>query len=394
MTAATHSKFQQLAFTHAAMVAGEATMIVALADSFFFDVDPNGARSKVLGFLLVSFAPFLLIAPMIGPAIDRVRGGRRFMVQAVAASRIVIQLLMIRFIDDIALFPLVFVALVLQKTYTVSKSALVPAVVRTDRELVEANSKLGLIAGLAGVVAVIPAAGLQYTLGPTATLAYGAALFGLALFASFRLPRELVIRPDTPSAASHEAATTSLQLAWVAMLILRASAGFMLFHLAFWFRGQENEKYLLGMAVGLSSLGTMSGNALAPRLRRTLHEERMITLALALPAAAGLIAAVLGGTKAGIMVAVVVNFSAAIGRLSFESIVQRDGPATNRGQAFARFETRFQLGWVIAAVLPVVLEIPGSAGFMLVGVVATAAVLNYVAGVRADDRSERAAPHF
>lgn len=119
----------------------------------------------------------------------------------------------------------------------------------------------------------------------------------------------------------------------------------------------------------------------------------MITLALALPAAAGLIAAVLGGTKAGIMVAVVVNFSAAIGRLSFESIVQRDGPATNRGQAFARFETRFQLGWVIAAVLPVVLEIPGSAGFMLVGVVATAAVLNYVAGVRADDRSERAAPH-
>ena len=392
MTAAQPSKFQQLAFTHAAMVAGEATMVVALADSFFFDVDPNGARSKVLGFLLVSFAPFLLVAPMIGPAIDRVRGGRRFMVQAVAATRIVIQFLMIRFIDDIALFPLVFIALVLQKTYAVSKSALVPAVVRTDRELVEANSKLGLIAGLAGVVAVIPAAALQYTLGPTATLTYGAALFGLALFASFRLPRELVVRPDSPSAASHDAATTSLQLAWVAMLILRALAGFMLFHLAFWFRGQENEKLLLGMAVGLSSLGTMAGNALAPRLRRTLHEERMITLALALPAAAGVIAAVLGGTKAGIMVAVVVSFSAAIGRLSFESIVQRDGPATNRGQAFARFETRFQLGWVIAAVLPVVLEIPGSVGFMLVGVVATAAVLNYVAGVRADDPSRRAVP--
>ena len=71
------SKFQQLAFTHAAMLGGEAAMVVALADSFFFDVDPSGARSKVLGFLLVSFAPFLLIAPFIGPAIDRVRGGRR-----------------------------------------------------------------------------------------------------------------------------------------------------------------------------------------------------------------------------------------------------------------------------------------------------------------------------
>jgi hypothetical protein len=388
-----HSKFQQLAFTHAAMVAGEAAMVVALADSFFFDVDPNGARSKVLGFLLISFAPFLLIAPMIGPMIDRVRGGRRFIVQAVATARIVLQLLMVQFIDDIALFPLVFVALLLQKTYAVSKSALVPAVVRSDRELVEANSKLGLIAGLAGALAVVPAAGLQYTAGAPATLAYGAAWFGVALFASFRLPRELVVRPDIPSAASHDAATTSIQLAWVAMLILRASAGFMLFHLAFWFRGQDDEKLLLALAVGLSSLGTMTGNALAPRLRRTLHEERMITLALGLIAVVGLIAAVLGGTRAGIAVAVVVSFSAAIGRLSFESIVQRDGPETNRGQAFARFETRFQLGWVIAAVLPVVLEIPGSVGFMLVGIVAAAAVVNYVAGVRADESQHQAVPH-
>ena len=71
----------------------------------------------------------------------------------------------------------------------------------TDRELVEANSKLGLIAGLAGAVAVIPAAALQYTVGATATLAYGALLFAVALFASFGLPRELAIRPGVPSAA-------------------------------------------------------------------------------------------------------------------------------------------------------------------------------------------------
>ena len=149
-------------------------MVVALADSFFFDVDPSGARSKVLAFLLVSFTPFLVVAPFIGPVIDRVRGGRRFVVQAVAVARIVVQLLMIRFSDDTALFGLVFVALVLQKTYQVSKSALVPAVVRSDRELVEANSKLGLIAGFAGVVAVVPAALLQTVIGSSATLAYSA----------------------------------------------------------------------------------------------------------------------------------------------------------------------------------------------------------------------------
>lgn len=359
-------------------------MVVALADSFFFDVDPGGARSRVLGFLLVSFAPFLIVAPMIGPAIDRVRGGRRFIVQMAAMTRIVLQLLMIRFADDIVLFPLVFIALVLQKTYAVSKSALVPAVVRSELELVEANSKLGVIAGVAGAIAVAPAAGLQLLVGTRATLAYGAIVFGVALWLSLGLPREQRVRTDRPSAASADVATTGLQLAWVAMLIVRACAGFMLFHLAFWFRGQDGERMLLGFAVGLSSAGTLLGNSLAPRLRRALHEERMLGVALALPAAIGLVAAAVGGPRMGVAVAAVVNFSAAIGRLSFESIVQRDGPAINRGQAFARFETRFQLGWVIAAVIPVLLEIPGGVGFLLVGVVCAAAVFNYATALRAD----------
>jgi hypothetical protein len=265
----------------------------------------------------------------------------------------------------------------------VSKSALVPAVVRSERELVEANSKLGVIAGISGAIAVIPAAGLQVTIGTRATLLYGAVLFGVALVLALGLPQELRVTPDSPSAATPAASTTGLQLAWVAMLILRATAGFMLFHLAFLFRGEPNEKTLIGAAVALSSLGTMVGNSIAPRLRRTLHEERMITVALVLPAVAGLVAAVVGGARMGIAVAVVVNFAAALSRLSFESIVQRDGPATNRGQAFARFETRFQLGWVIAAVLPVLLEKPGSVGYVLVGAVTAAAVVNYRAGLAA-----------
>src|SRR5688572_1128254 len=372
------------------MMGGEAAMIVALADSFFFDVDPSGARSKVLAFLLVSFTPFLVVAPFIGPVIDRVRGGRRFVVQAVAAARIVAQLLMIRFSDDTPLFGLVFVALVLQKTYQVSKSALVPAVVRTDRELVEANSKLGLIAGLAGVVAVLPAALLQAVIGSAATLAYSAALFVVALVSSLRLPRELALRPDAPSAASREALTPSVQLAWAAMVILRAASGFMLFLLAFEFRGRDDGgNVLLGAAILLSSLGTMAGNALAPTIRRSLHEERMVGLALGLPALAGLAAAATGGDRAGIALAFVVGFSAALCRLSFESIVQRDGPAANRGQAFARFETQFQFGWVVAAVLPVLLPMPGRVGYLMVGAVMVAALVSYITGVRTDEAVAR-----
>jgi hypothetical protein len=365
------------------MMGGEAAMVVALADSFFFDVDPSGARSRVLGFLLLSFAPFLLVAPAIGPAIDRVRGGRRMIVQGVAGSRIGLQLLMVQFVDSIVLFPLVFLALVLQKTYTVSKSALVPAVVRSDAELVEANSKLGVIAGVAGAVAVAPAGVLQIVIGSPATLLYSAALFGVALSMALGLPEELRVDDHEPSAATDVQSTVGLQLGWVAMMLLRAGAGFTLFLLAFWFRGEPNEKQLLALAIGLSSLGTMFGNSIAPRLRRTLHEERMLVVALAVPAAFGLGATIVGGPGLGIAVAVAVNFAAAVGRLSFESIVQRDGPHANRGQAFAQFETRFQLAWVIAAVLPVLLDLPAQVGFALLTTVFVAAMANYVIGIRA-----------
>ena len=362
-------------------------MVVALADSFFFDVDPSGARSKVLAFLLVSFAPFLLVAPAIGPTIDRVSGGRRLIVQIVAGSRVVVQLAMIPFANSLALFPLVFLALVLQKTYTVSKSALVPAVVRTDTELVEANSKLGVIAGVAGTVAVLPAGALQLTIGSSATLVYGAVLFAVALGGALRLPRELPVLAGTEEDATDDFDTASLQLAAAAMVLLRASVGFILFHLAFLFRDQDDgSTFLLGLAVGLSSLGALAGNAIAPTLRRRLPEERMVLVALTLPALAGLWAAVVGGAVAGIVVASCANFAAAVGRLSFESLVQRDGPVTNRGQAFAMFETRFQLGWVIAAVVPVLFNLPGRAGFALVGLVMASAVLNYLLAATAARR--------
>ena len=151
------SKFTRLAITHALMMAGDAAMVVALADSFFFSVELNAARTQVLLFLAISFAPFLFVAPLIGPLIDRMAGGRRLVIQVVAVLRAVLLLLMAQDADGLELFPLVFASLVLQKTYAVSKSALVPSTVRSKTELVEANSKLGLLSGLTGVVAVVPA---------------------------------------------------------------------------------------------------------------------------------------------------------------------------------------------------------------------------------------------
>ena len=87
-------------------------------------------------------------------------------------------------------------------------------------------------------------------------------------------------------------------------------------------------------------------------------------------------------SAAGVLLAVAVNFAAAVGRLAFESIVQRDAPQANRGRAFAQFETRFQFAWAIAGLIPVLIVIPGWVGFLVVGLVSAVALVNYVAGTR------------
>ncbi len=170
------------------------------------------------------------------------------------------------------------------------------------------------------------------------------------------------------------------------MIILRACVGFMFFHLAFLLRDNDAGVALFGFGVAMSALGTMAGNAIAPRLRRFLHEETMLIVSLAVTTAAALIAALIAGAAAGIALAVVANFAAAVGRLGFESIVQREAPSANHGRAFARFETKFQFGWAIAGLLPVVIELPGAIGYLIVGLMAGVGLLNYFAAAPARSR--------
>ena len=229
-----YSKFRRLAITHALMMAGDAAMVVALADSLFFSIEPDAARERVLLFLVVSFAPFLLLAPLIGPALDRIAGGRRAAIQIVAACRVGLWLLMVVVIDNLALFPLVFAALVLQKTYVVSKSAIVPSVVRNEAELVEANSKLGLIAGVVGFVAVIPAAIIQLTPADSrGTLIYCGAAVRSGLVASSFLSADVVARTEAGPIEKIQLHSPSVLSGAVVMIVLRGSVGFVLFLIAF-----------------------------------------------------------------------------------------------------------------------------------------------------------------
>lgn len=372
------------------MMGGDAAMVVALADSLFFDIDLTAARTRVMLFLAIGFAPFLFVAPLIGPAIDRVAGGRRFVIQMIAVARAVLLFFMARYIDALALFPLVFANLVLQKAYVVSKSSLVPSTVRSKDELVEANSKLGLISGLTGAVAVIPAAILLKTIGAPATLIYGVLIFCAAFFSATRLPREVVAAHGVDLDESMQLRSASLQNGAIAMTVLRGCVGFTFFHLAFWLRSQDQGTLWFGAVVGVSGLVAMVGNAIAPRLRNRMREETMLVASLVVAALAGVGTAALGGPVGAVILAGALNLVAAVGRLSFESIVQRDAPGANQGRAFAKFETQFQLAWALAAFVAVAIQVSGPVGFLIVGVVAAGTLVNLIVGTsRSDSRRRR-----
>ncbi len=376
----TPSPFRRLARTHAFIAIGDAAMYGAVAGEVL-SLGPDAQRSAVLRYLIVSFAPFVVVAPLIGPTIDRIPGGRRMVVQITAVVRALLYVLMAFHTDDILLYPLVFVALVMQKTYAVSKSALVPSVVRSDDELVEANSKLSLISGLVGALAIGPLLAIGH-FNAASALMIGVVALVLATISARQLPREAIASVPAERAEREELRSAGIVLASAAMMSIRGVIGFLTFHLLFWLR-EDYGLAQFGIAAGASTLGSMGGNIVAPRLRRALREEVMLTIALAVIAGGGMVAALTGGLGTAIAVAFVANFAAAISRLAFDSIVQRDAPDANQGRAFARYETRFQLAWVVAGLPPVFFTLPGQVGFLVVGLVATFAAASYLIGSRA-----------
>lgn len=358
--------FQRLGRVHALMVAGEAIMAVSLADSLFLSISPDAARTKVILFLAMSMAPFAVLAPLIAPFLDKIKGGQRFVVMMVALARAVVMVAMVRYFDSLAIFPLAFAALVLSKTYAISKSALVPGTVKNDDALVEANSRLGQIGGIVGFCAVIPAGILQLA-STEATLLLSAGVFVAAFANATKLPKVAIAEKPVEELEWQELHSPDVLRASRTMMVLRGTTGFMFFHLAFWLREEIAGTVWFAVALGFASLATLTANFVAPNLRGRMKVENMLLMSVIMIAVGGIGSGVSGRFFAGILLAGIVNAAAAIGKLAFEATVQSGAPDANRGRAFARFETSNQLAWVLAGLIPVILTPSGSMGFYMVG---------------------------
>ena len=109
-----------------------------------------------------------------------------------------------------------------------------------------------------------------------------------------------------------------------------------------------------------------------------MSERAMMTVALAITSLTGIITGVIGGITAGIVLIAIANGMGTIGRLAFESIIQREAPDANRARAFVKFETRNQIVWVGSGLVAVVLILPGAVGFAIVGVACAAGSIYFL----------------
>jgi MFS family permease len=382
--------FARLVYAHAVSVAGDACLTVSLAGSLFFQNPAGAAREKVVLYLVLTMAPFAIVAPVLGPMLDRSRGGRRLLVIASALGRAAICLAMAQYVSKAApegllIYPLAFGALVLAKGYAIAKSALVPAVVKDKSELVNANSRLALLSVIAATVGGVPAAGVQHLFGADWSLRMAAVVFAVAAVLAFKIPKAASRGPkDSKDDAIVEAELhqPSILLAGSAMAVLRSSVGFLAFFTAFTLK---DDLVGLGAALAAGAVGGFVGVVAAPIARKSEREEVIVAASLVLPAALTLFGAFLGGAFGFMVAAFAVGIGAAAGRLGFDSLLQRDGPDAVRGRSFARFETRFQLVWVVGGLIGVI-PLAEKLGLFVLAIVLAAAAVSYVGALRASRR--------
>jgi hypothetical protein len=371
--------FIRLIQTHVLSSAGDGLVTVALAGSVFFNDSPTTARTRVALTLILTVAPFAVVAPFLGPAVDRARGGRRLVLLSASAARSLLCLLMASSLDSVALYPVAFLALVCSKTHAVAKSACVPELVEAQSALVRANSILAVGAVLAGFVAAAIGFAVSQLGGADWVLRVGALVFACAAALSLEVGGQgAEDRPAPKSETAKEILSSGVWRAATVMATLRACVGFLAFLIAFDLRRRGASTLWFGLAISAGMVGSSVGNVIAPRLRGHIREEWILVSSAILLCIASIAVTRGTGRLESSLLALILGICAAAAKLAFDSLVQRDAPAAVQGRSFARFEAMFQFVWVAGALVPVVLTITTNQGFWIIAIASAAASTWYL----------------
>ncbi|MBM7807285.1 hypothetical protein JOD57_003122 [Geodermatophilus bullaregiensis] len=383
------SGLTHLLWVNALHMAGDAMVAVSLAGTLFFAATTDAQRGNVALYLLVTMAPFAVVAPVIGPLLDRPQRGRRWALGAASFGRVALALTMAAHFDDWWLYPAALGVLVLSKGHNVLRAAVVPRVLPRAMSLTSANARLsvfGLVtAGVFGGVG----AGLAALAGFAPLLWATAAVFAVTGVMAVRLPRHVDVPtgeqpadvlstgPDPRSGRRRRTVNPHVVLALRATAALRGLGGFLTIFCAFLVQATVADAWdatlALGAIAGAAGAGSVLGTGIGSRLHAA-DPDRVVVWSAGAAAVVTVLAAVFSGLATAAAVAGVAAVANALGKVSLDAIVQREVPESLRASAFARSETVLQLAWVVGGALGIALPPIGWLGFTVAAALLVLAV--------------------
>jgi MFS family permease len=367
------------ALTYATMMsyAVDAAVAVALANTLFFAAATAESKTNVALYLAITVAPFAVVAPVIGPLLDRLQRGRRTALAVSFGGRAVLAVVMAFGYDSWVLYPAALGAMVLSKSFVVLKAAVTPRVLPETITLVTTNSRLTTFGLASGALFGAIAAGFAAVWGSPGALFFTAALGAAGVLLCLRIPAWVEVTEGEVPATLHEAdgdaRTTDIRrrertpMGRAVLVALwgngaaRVLTGFLTLFVAFVVKAQtetESEPtrqlLLIGIVGAAAGLGSFLGNAIGSR-QRFDHSDALILSVVGIAATAAAFAAFLPGIGTAAVTALVAATCSALAKVALDAVVQRDLPERSRASAFGRSETVLQLAWVTGGTLGVLL---------------------------------------
>ncbi len=395
------SGLSRLIELNAVNAAADVLVAIALADTLFFSVATSEARSRIALYLVLTMAPFAVVAPVIGPFLDRFRHGRRWAIGTTTAVRGFLCWVMAGAVlaENVWLYPAAFGCLVASKAFVVTRAAAVPRLLPEGVALVTANSRVSMAAVIGAAVAA-PIGVAFAVIGSDWPLRLAFLAYAAATVQAILLPSRVDSAAGEGSASLREGRTRpgaayrvggAVVRALRANAALRAFSGFLTFFLAFMLREDPVAGLDDALAIALVAAAAWAGSTAGTSVGATARArdpDRLVLALVALAAAAAVLTAILWGLVTVVLVALVAGFGQQLGRLSLDAVVQRDVPERVRASAFARSDTALQLAWVLGGGLGIVLPLIPQLGM---GIAAAGLLAGLVAAQRAPARTGRRA---